>query len=66
MFIAAAGNQGWNHDVTSVYPCDYAIAHVICVGASTKDETYAGFSDYSTTYVDVIAPGESIASTVNS
>jgi len=36
------------------------------VGASTQNETYASFSDYGTTSVDVVAPGEAIASTVNS
>lgn len=66
LFIAAAWNQWWNHAVNPIYPCDYTIAHVICVGASTQNETYASFSDYGTTSVDVVAPGEAIASTVNS
>ena len=66
LFIAAAWNQWWNHAVSSIYPCDYTISHIICVGASTQNETYASFSDYGTTSVDVVAPGEAIASTVNS
>lgn len=65
LFIAAAWNQWLNHAVTSIYPCDYTIAHVICVGASTQSETYASFSDYGTSSVDVVAPGESIVSSVN-
>lgn len=66
LFVAAAGNQWLNHAITAIYPCDYTISHVICVGASTQNETYASFSDYGTTSVDVVAPGEAIASTVNS
>lgn len=36
------------------------------MGASTPNETYTSFSDYGTTSIDVVAPGEAIASTVNS
>lgn len=66
MFIAAAGNNATGHNTlsTPIVPCDYNFAHIICVAASTQNDTLATFSDYGTATVHVVAPGKSIESTL--
>ena len=61
LFVAAAGNETTNNDVTPSYPANYQ--GVISVGASTRTDTRASFSNYGTS-VDVFAPGQSILSTL--
>lgn len=61
LFVAAAGNEATNNDVTPSYPANYQ--GVISVGASTRTDTRARFSNYGTS-VDVFAPGQSILSTL--
>jgi subtilisin family serine protease len=61
LFVAAAGNEATNNDVTPSYPANYQ--GVISVGASTRTDTRASFSNYGTS-VDVFAPGQSILSTL--
>ncbi len=63
LFVVAAGNNGTNNDVQPVTPCVTSLANVLCVGASTMDDTKASFSNYGASTVDLFAPGESIAST---
>ena len=55
--IAAAGNDG---DGSIHYPC--AFRHVICVGATDNSDGHAQFSHLNA-YVDLSAPGVSVAST---
>ncbi len=55
--IAAAGNDG---DGSIDYPC--AFRHVICVGATDNGDGHAPFSNVNA-YVDISAPGVSVAST---
>ncbi|MCX6762689.1 MAG: S8 family serine peptidase [Candidatus Moranbacteria bacterium] len=67
IFVTAAGNGdpdtyiGYNHDGTDpnkkMYPCDFELANIICVGATGKDGTLTEYSDYGTLSVDVAAPG---------
>ena len=52
--VAAAGN---NNSSEALFPCAYD--GVICVGASTIDGNFAGFSNFGG-HVDVVAPGEGI------
>ena len=61
LFVAAAGNESTNNDVTPSYPANYP--GVISVGASTRTDTRASFSNYGSN-VDVFAPGQSILSTL--
>ena len=61
LFVAAAGNETTNNYVTPSYPANYQ--GVISVGASTRTDTRASFSNYGTS-VDVFAPGQSILSTL--
>lgn len=66
LFIAAAGNARKNHDMLSVYPCDYDINNIICVAATDPNDRLASFSDYGKQKVHLGAPGVSILSTINS
>lgn len=67
VFVTAAGNGdpdtyiGYNHDGTDpnkkMYPCDFELANIICVGATGKDGALTEYSDYGALSVDVAAPG---------
>lgn len=61
LFIAAAGNDGRNG---ANYPAAYSLPNIISVAASTSTDTLASFSNYSSSVVDLAAPGVSILSTV--
>lgn len=61
IFVAAAGNESSNNVTTPAYPANYT--GVISVGASTRSDTLASFSNYGTN-VDIVAPGASILSTL--
>jgi thermitase len=63
LYVVAAGNDGDNVDVAPHYPCSYAEANVLCVGATNADDAIASFSNYGGTAVDLFAPGVDIAST---
>jgi len=55
--VASAGNEG---NSTVSYPC--AFNHVICVAATDNTNAHASFSNINS-YIDISAPGVSIAST---
>ncbi len=57
IFVFSAGNTASNNDFDPVFPCNYTSPRIICVGASTKTDTRAGYSDYGLGSVDVYAPG---------
>ncbi len=61
IFVAAAGNESSNNSTTPAYPANYS--GVISVGASTRNDTLASFSNFGTN-VDIVAPGASILSTL--
>jgi thermitase len=68
LYVTAAGNGGADSvgddvDTSPVYPCAFPSANVLCVGAYTKSNVPAAFSNYGTNSVDVFAPGQSIDST---
>jgi subtilisin family serine protease len=63
LFVAAAGNTIPANAGNPVYPCDSTAPNVICVAASTPDDSVAGFSHWGP-QVDLAAPGVSILSTV--
>lgn len=64
LFIAAAGNNGTNNDVTASYPSNYTSANIIAVAAIASNGTLASFSQYGAVTVDIGAPGAGIWSTV--
>jgi hypothetical protein len=64
LFIAAAGNDGSNVDLSPQYPAGYALNTIVSVASSTSSDTRSSFSNYGATTVDLAAPGSSIYSTV--
>lgn len=66
LFVVAAGNENADNDSspgTGTWPCNEPAANVICVGASTRSEVRASFSNWGRASVDLMAPGESIMTT---
>ncbi len=63
-FVAAAGNDGLNTDVTPHYPSTYDLANIIAVAATDHNDARASFSNYGLTTVDLGAPGVDILSTL--
>ncbi len=65
LFVAAAGNDGVDSDVTPGYPAAYDLPHIVSVAASDRNDQMAAFSNFGATSVDLAAPGASIRSTFN-
>lgn len=63
LFVAAAGNDTENNDVTPHYPSNHTPANVIAVAATDRNDNLAGYSNWGATTVDLGAPGSSIYST---
>lgn len=64
----AAGNSGYNLDTNNQYPAKYQATGLVTVaalnnGANAGAMNLASFSNYSTTYVRIAAPGQNILST---
>jgi len=74
LVISAAGNDMIDLDTLLQYPACYPAPNVITVGATAKADGPNGeiiiirapFSNFSPTYVDILAPGTDIASAVPS
>ena len=69
LFIAGAGNGnafgiGQNNDSVPFYPCNYFLANIICVAATTSTDAKASFSNFGKHTVHVGAPGNNILSTL--
>lgn len=64
VFVAAAGNESNNNDANSRYPAGYNLDNIISVGASTRTEGVATYSNYGASSVDLFAPGHEILSTL--
>jgi subtilisin family serine protease/fibronectin type 3 domain-containing protein len=64
VFVAAAGNNGWNTDLSANYPSGYNLDNIISVAATTSTGGLASFSNYGRTSVDLGAPGVGIYSTL--
>ncbi len=63
LFVAAAGNDGNNTDVTPAYPASYNLDNIISVAATDDDDLLASFSNFGAVTVDLSAPGVAILST---
>ncbi|PYQ77363.1 MAG: hypothetical protein DMG04_00635, partial [Acidobacteria bacterium] len=63
LFVASAGNDGTNNDVTPRYPSSYNVPNVIAVAATDNRDLLAPFSNYGPTSVHLAAPGSNILST---
>lgn len=64
LFVAAAGNESSNNDVTPHYPSNYNHPNIIAVTAIDRDGKLAWFSNYGKTKVHLAAPGVAILSTI--
>jgi subtilisin family serine protease len=67
LYVVAAGNGGTDgvgddNDAHPTYPCNLALANVICVGATDNDDLPGSFSNFGATSVDLFAPGVNIVS----
>ena len=65
IFVAAAGNEDTDNDITHSYPSDYDLSGIISVAAIDQGNSLASFSNYGGTSVDVAAPGVNIYSTTD-
>lgn len=63
IFVAAAGNEGSDNDVTPSYPGNYNLPNIISVAATDQKDNLATFSNYGINTVHVAAPGVYILST---
>lgn len=64
LFVAAAGNESANNDVTPSFPANDTNVAVLSVAATDRSNRLANFSNYGATTVDIAAPGAAITSTV--
>ena len=64
LFVAAAGNSGYNCESSSCYPAEYSNANVISVASITSTGAMSSFSNYGSTTIDLGAPGSGIYSTL--
>ena len=64
LFIAAAGNESNNNNISPFYPASYNLPNIISVAATDQNDQLAYFSNYGSTNVHLAAPGVSIYSTV--
>ncbi len=62
LFVAAAGNDGLDSDVSPAYPASYAVDNVIAVAAVDRTGARASFSNYGRNTVHLGAPGVDIYS----
>ncbi len=63
LFVAAAGNDGWDNDYFQNYPSNYNLENIISVLATDNRDNRATFSNFGLTRVDIGAPGACIYST---
>lgn len=61
IFVAAAGNNSMNNDLSPNYPANYA--GVLSVGSSDAADIRSSFSNFGVSTVEVFAPGTAIVST---
>ncbi|MCP4702741.1 MAG: S8 family serine peptidase, partial [Gammaproteobacteria bacterium] len=64
LFVAAAGNSGFDNDRTPMYPASYPLDNIISVCATDNQDRLANFSHYGAVSVDLCAPGVKIYSTL--
>lgn len=64
LFVAAAGNERSNSDVTHYYPANYGLKNIISVTAIDPRTETLPSSNYGKRTVDLAAPGQDIYSTL--
>jgi len=63
LLVTSSGNSGTNTDVNQSYPGSYAYSNIINVAASNWFDELESYSSWSSTSVDLCAPGTNILST---
>uniref|UniRef100_A0A383VUZ6 Peptidase S8/S53 domain-containing protein n=1 Tax=Tetradesmus obliquus TaxID=3088 RepID=A0A383VUZ6_TETOB len=63
LFVAAAGNDARNTELSISYPAGYDLPNIISVGSITSTGAISSFSNVGAISVDLFAPGSSILST---
>lgn len=64
LFVAAAGNDGRNTDLSPRYPASFPVWNIISVAATTRRDLPANYSNLGLVSVDLAAPGSEIYSTL--
>ncbi|MCB0350070.1 MAG: S8 family serine peptidase [Bdellovibrionales bacterium] len=64
IFVAAAGNEKSNSDITGFYPAAYDLPNIISVTATDQEVQILKSSNYGQATVDIAAPGKDIYSTI--
>jgi len=64
LFVAGAGNNGFDNDILPFYPAGFEVPNVISVAATDNTDEVAWFSNYGAGSVHLAAPGVDILSTV--
>jgi subtilisin family serine protease len=63
LFVAAAGNDSSNSDLSAFYPASFDVPNVVAVASTTNQDYLSSFSNYGSAAVDLGAPGSDILST---
>ena len=65
LFVAGAGNNGFDNDILPMYPASFDAPNVVAVAATTNTDDMAWFSNYGAASVHLGAPGVDILSTMS-
>jgi len=65
LFVAASGNENNDNDQKPFYPANFDLNNIISVGAINFQKKLSYFSNFGKNSVDVLAPGESILTTIS-
>lgn len=65
LFVAASGNESNDNDLKPFYPASFELDNIISVGSINFQKDLSYFSNYGEKTVDVLAPGESILTTIS-
>lgn len=63
LFVAGAGNDATDNELSPFYPCNLPAPNVICVAATDNDDALATYSNFGAQSVDLAAPGTTVMST---
>ena len=63
IWVASAGNNAYNVEVTPSYPTCYGIDNIVAVAATTRTDDLSSYSNYGATHVALAAPGDQIYTT---
>lgn len=63
-FVAAAGNDSTDNDISPIYPASYSVENLVAVTATTDSDLLASFSNFGFNSVHLGAPGQGINSTL--